>query len=148
MQTTRSARLTRGAHIEFIITNANRMRKLVVEEKFRKVAAWHRPRISHCACVSPKCAMTTEAGGRNVERMRQPCCMEDGGRPSGCGLQDQPSNRTPLFGDKIPGGERTGKRREELVRCVLECLANSVPDAMRENLDLIANCEDSERLKM
>ena len=92
--------------------------------------------------------MTAEAGGRNVERMRQPCCMEDGGRPSGCGLQDQPSNRTALLGDKIPGGERTGKRREELVRCVLECLANSVPDAMRENLDLIANCEDSERLKM
>ena len=44
--------------------------------------------------------------------------MGDGGRPSGGGLQDQPSNRPALLGDKIPGGERTGKRREELVRCV------------------------------
>ena len=39
--------------------------------------------------------------------------MEDGGRPSGGGLQDQPSNRPALRGDKIPGGERFGKRREE-----------------------------------
>jgi len=88
MQTTRSARLTRGAHTAFMITNPNRMRNLVVEERFRKVAAWHRPRISRCACVSPKCGMTAEAGSRNVDRMRQPCCMKDGGRPSGCGLQD------------------------------------------------------------
>ena len=39
--------------------------------------------------------------------------MEDGGRPSGGGLQDQPSNRPALLGDKLPGGERTGKRRED-----------------------------------
>src|ERR1039458_6716994 len=39
--------------------------------------------------ASPKCAMTAEAGGRNVDQMRQPCCKEDGGRPSGGGLQDQ-----------------------------------------------------------
>lgn len=44
--------------------------------------------------------------------------MEDGGRPSGDGLQDQPSNRPALLGDKLPGGERLVKRREELVRCV------------------------------
>jgi len=44
--------------------------------------------------------------------------MRDGGRPSGGGLQDQPSNYPALLGDKIPGGERTGKRREELVRYV------------------------------
>ena len=44
--------------------------------------------------------------------------MRDGGRSSGGGLQDQPSNRPALGGDKLPGGERTGKRREELVRCV------------------------------
>src|ERR1039458_7770452 len=50
---------------------------------------------------SPKCAMTAEAGGRNVDRMQQPCCMEDGGRPSGGGLQDQPSNHTALRGDKL-----------------------------------------------
>jgi hypothetical protein len=62
-------------------------------------------------CPSPKCAMTAEAGGRNVDRMQQPCCMEDGGRPSGGGLQDQPSNHPALRGDKLPGGERTGKRR-------------------------------------
>jgi hypothetical protein len=62
-------------------------------------------------CASPKCAMTAEAGGRNVDRMQQPCCIEDGGRPSGGGLQDQPSNRPALRGDKVPGGERTGKRR-------------------------------------
>jgi hypothetical protein len=61
--------------------------------------------------ASPKCAMTAEAGGRNVDQMRQPCCKEDGGRPSGGGLQDQPSNRPALRGDKLPGGERTGKRR-------------------------------------
>jgi hypothetical protein len=64
------------------------------------------------ACASPKCAMTAEAGGRNnVDRMQLPCCMEDGGRPSGGGLQDQPSNRPALRGDKLPGSERTGKRR-------------------------------------
>src|ERR1035437_1402949 len=45
---------------------------------------------------SPKCAMTVEAGGRNVNRNQQPCCMEDGGRPSGGGLQDQPSNHPAL----------------------------------------------------
>ena len=50
-------------------------------------------------CPSPKCAMTAEAGGRNVDRMQQPCCMEDGGRPSGGGLQDQPSNHPALRGD-------------------------------------------------
>ena len=61
--------------------------------------------------ASPKCAMTAEAGGRNVDRMRQPSCMEDGGGPSGGGLQDQPSNRPGLRGDKLPGGERSGKRR-------------------------------------
>jgi hypothetical protein len=61
MQTTRSARLTRGVHTDFIITNPNRMRTVVVEGKYRKVAAWHRPRISHCACVSPKCAITADA---------------------------------------------------------------------------------------
>jgi hypothetical protein len=66
---------------------------------------------SRTACASPKCAMTAEAGGRNVDRMQQPCCMEDGGRPSGGGLQDQPSNHPALRGDKLPGGERTGKRR-------------------------------------
>src|ERR1039458_1049219 len=69
-------------------------------------------------CGRERCAMTAEAGGRNVDRMQQPCCMEDGGRPSGGGLQDQPSNRPALLGDKLPGGERTGKRRDELVRCV------------------------------
>lgn len=37
--------------------------------------------------------------------------MEDGGRYSGDGLQDQPSNHPALLGDKLPGGERTGKRR-------------------------------------
>ena len=31
--------------------------------------------------------------------------MEDGGRSSGGGLQDQPSNRPALLGDKLPGGE-------------------------------------------
>src|ERR1017187_8659002 len=62
-------------------------------------------------CASPKCAMTAEAGGRNVDRMQQPCCMEDGGRPSGGGLQDQPSNCPALRGDKLPGGKRFGKRR-------------------------------------
>jgi hypothetical protein len=35
--------------------------------------------------------------------------MRDGGRPSEGGLQDQPSNCPALRGDKIPGGERTGK---------------------------------------
>jgi hypothetical protein len=37
--------------------------------------------------------------------------MEDEGRPLGTGLQDQISNRLKLRGDKIPGGERTRKRR-------------------------------------
>ena len=62
-------------------------------------------------CPSPKCAMTAEAGGSDVDQMRLSCCMEDGGRPSGGGLQDQPSSRPALLGDKLPGGERTGKRR-------------------------------------
>jgi hypothetical protein len=37
--------------------------------------------------------------------------MEDEGRPLGIGLQDQTPNRLALLGDKIPGGERTRKRR-------------------------------------
>ena len=37
--------------------------------------------------------------------------MEDGGGPPEDGLQDQFSNHPALRGDKIPGGERTGKRR-------------------------------------
>jgi hypothetical protein len=55
--------------------------------------------------------MTAEAGGKDVGRMQKPCCMGDGGGPSGGGLQDQPSNRPALLGDKLPGGERSGKRR-------------------------------------
>jgi len=52
--------------------------------------------------------------------MQQPCCMEDGGRPFECGLQDQPFNRPALRGDQLPGGERSGKGEldfEMLVRC-------------------------------
>jgi hypothetical protein len=49
--------------------------------------------------------------------------MEDEGRLPGGGLPDQPSNRSALLpallGDKLPGGEQFGKRREELVRCVV-----------------------------
>ena len=60
---------------------------------------------------SPKCAMTAEAGGEDVDRMRLSCTMEDGGWPSEGGLQDQPSNRPTLLGDKLPGGERIGKRQ-------------------------------------
>ena len=71
-----------------------------------------------------------------MDRMRQPCCVKDGGWPSGCELPDQLPNRPALLGDKVPGGERTGKRQEELVRCVLECLANSVPRAMIDKLVL------------
>jgi hypothetical protein len=37
--------------------------------------------------------------------------MEDEGRPLGIGLQDQIPNRLALRGDKIPGGERSRKRR-------------------------------------
>jgi hypothetical protein len=37
--------------------------------------------------------------------------MEDGGRPSEGGLQEEPSNRPALRWDKLPGGKRTGKRR-------------------------------------
>jgi len=40
--------------------------------------------------------------------------MKDGGRSSGDGLQDQFSNYQTLRGDKIPGGERSGKRRSKL----------------------------------
>jgi hypothetical protein len=49
--------------------------------------------------------MTAEAGGRNVDRMQHPCCMEDGGSPSGGGLQDQHLNHPALLGVKLPGGE-------------------------------------------
>src|ERR1035438_10048154 len=44
--------------------------------------------------------------------------MEDGSRPSGGGLQDKSSNRPALIGHKLSGGERSGRRREVLVRCV------------------------------
>ena len=43
--------------------------------------------------------------------------MEDGGGPSGDGLQDQFPNHPALRGDEIPGGERIGKRRARPVRC-------------------------------
>jgi len=42
--------------------------------------------------------------------------MEDGGGPSGDGLQDQFPNHPTLLGDEIPGGERIGKRRARPVR--------------------------------
>jgi hypothetical protein len=53
-------------------------------------------------CLAKLCPMTAEAGGGNVDRMQQPCCMEDGGRPSGGGLQDKPPNRLALLGDSAP----------------------------------------------
>jgi len=37
---------------------------------------------------------------------------KDGGRHSGSGLQDQPSNRSALSGDKVSDGEQSGKRPE------------------------------------
>ena len=49
-------------------------------------------------CPSPKCAMTAEAGGRNVDRMQQPCCMEDGGRPSGAGYRISPQTTRRCLG--------------------------------------------------
>lgn len=39
--------------------------------------------------------------------------MEDGGRPSEDGLQDQSSNHRTLRGDEIPGGEQSGKMRSK-----------------------------------
>ena len=50
--------------------------------------------------------------------------MGDGGRSSGGGLQDQPSNHPALRGDKLPGGERTGKKKASLTRQVRARKAN------------------------
>ena len=63
-------------------------------------------------CPSPKCAMTAEAGGRNVDRMQQPCCMEDGGRPSGGGLQDSPQTAWCCLGvsSQVVNGPGNGER--------------------------------------
>src|SRR5665213_1867246 len=83
--------------------NVEHFRPQALSLSSKYLELWHAE-----TCASPKCAMTAEAGGSDVDQMRLSCCMEDGGRPSGGGLQDQPSSRPALLGDKLPGGERTG----------------------------------------
>ena len=82
--------------------------------------------------------------------------MEDGGRSSGGGLQDQPSNHPALRGDKLPGGERTGKKAS-LTRQVRARKANGSEPRMfcrktlnchRNRADLAAWDKSSESLSI
>jgi len=50
------------------------------------------------------------ADRRSTDQIEAACCMRDGGRPSGNGLQDQFSNRPSLRGDEIPGSEQIGEK--------------------------------------
>ena len=46
------------------------------------------------------------------------CCTRDEGGPFGAGLQEQASNSRELLPSKGGGGERHGKRREDIASCV------------------------------
>ena len=63
------------------------------------------------ACALPKVRHEGAERRSRLTDWKQPCCMRDGGGPSGDGLQDQFPNHPALRGDEIPGGERIGKRR-------------------------------------